>query len=75
MVDGLIVTGIGMGSVFVFLLVLAGAIYLTDMIIAKYEKANPVAEISNKPKAKKSIAEEEVIAVAIAAAIKHGELV
>ena len=45
------------------------------MIVAKYEKANQPAEIANKPKAKKSIPEEEVIAVAIAAAIKHGELV
>lgn len=77
MVDGLIVTVIGMGFVFIFLLILVGAINVTDIIIAKYEKANPPAEISNKPKAKKSIAtkEDEVIAVAIAAAIKHGELV
>ena len=75
MVDGLIVTVIGMGFVFTFLLVLAGAINLTDILIAKYEKANPTAEISSKPKAKKSVAEDEIIAVAIAAAIKHGELV
>ena len=45
------------------------------MIVAKYEKANPPAKMLNQPKAKKSIPEEEVIAVAIAAAIKHGELV
>ncbi len=75
MVDGLIVTVIGMGFVFIFLLVLACAINLTDIIIAKYEKANPTAEISSKPKAKKSVEEDEIIAVAIAAAIKHGELV
>ena len=77
MVEGLYVTGIGMGVVFAFLCILVLAITLTDMIVAKYEKANPPAEISNKPKAKKSIAtkEDEIIAVAIAAAIKHGELV
>ena len=75
MVEGLYVTGIGMGVVFAFLCILVLAITLTDMIVAKYEKANPPTEITNKPKAKKSIAEEEIIAVAIAAAIKHGELV
>ncbi len=75
MVEGLYVTGIGMGVVFAFLCILVLAITLTDMLVAKYEKANPPAEIANKPKAKKSIPEEEVIAVAIASAIKHGELV
>ena len=75
MVEGLYVTGIGMGVVFAFLCILVLAITLTDMIVAKYEKANPPAEIANKPKAKKSIPEEEVIAVAIAAAITHGEII